>query len=145
MKRFCCPLIVHGCIAALLTVALYSQLVAESTAPPSPDFSVRTDQQSWFRTWPAEFNRDGRTDLIAGARVMVDGVPRLKDLVVSIGRGDGTFTAPQQLGIAAQPLGTGDFNRDSRVDVLILGADSTLSVLPGSGNGTFGAPHPIAS
>jgi hypothetical protein len=145
MKRFSCPLIVHGCIAALLTVALYSRLVAQTTAPPRRNFSVRTEPQFGFKTWPADFNRDGRTDLIAGARAVVNHAPRLADLLVSLGRGDGTFTTPQRLGLAAQPLGTGDFNRDSRIDVVILGADSTLSVLPGNGNGTFGTPRRIAS
>ena len=145
MKRLCCPLVVHGCIAALLTVALYSQLVAETTAPPTPNFAVRTQPQFGFRTWPADFNRDGRTDLIAGARTLVNDVPRVSDLLVSLGRGDGTFTTTRNLGIAAQPLGTSDLDRDTHVDVVILGVDAKLSVLPGKGDGTFGAAQTIAS
>jgi FG-GAP-like repeat len=87
--------------------------------------------------WPADFNRDGKTDLVAG--------PRVGYLVVRLGNGDGTFGAEGRIPIFAKPLGVGDFNRDGRIDILATGTESPsvaegLWVIPGQGNGTFRAP-----
>jgi hypothetical protein len=38
-----------------------------------------------------------------------------------------------------------DFNRDGKADVVVLNSNGVLSLLPGSGNGAFGAPKIIAT
>jgi Bacterial Ig-like domain (group 3)/FG-GAP-like repeat len=38
-----------------------------------------------------------------------------------------------------------DFNRDGKLDVVVLNTNGVLSLLPGSGNGAFGAPQTIAT
>jgi archaellum component FlaF (FlaF/FlaG flagellin family) len=92
-----------------------------------------------------DFNGDGKLDLA---------VANSTDNTVSIllGNGDGTFqpqkvfpvvVPPSGPGVAGAPVAlvTGDFNRDGNLDlaVALLGA-SGVSILLGSGDGTFQAP-----
>jgi hypothetical protein len=112
------------------------------TAPPLPAVGISWHPPLGVNVWPADFNRDGRTDLIAGTDAP-GGVREPVDLVVSLGRGDGTFLAPTSLGLAASPLTVSDMNRDGFIDVLLL-RDDWLEILPGNGDGTFDAPVPVA-
>jgi regulation of enolase protein 1 (concanavalin A-like superfamily) len=82
-------------------------------------------------TLAADFNEDGRADLIGAGRM----------LQVAFGAGDGTFGIPQSLGRVARPLAVGDFNGDGHLDVVISG----VSILPGRGDGTFAAPRIVDS
>jgi hypothetical protein len=130
-------------LALLLAVAVIPSPSAAQTAVPQPNFSLRNETRFWFKAWPGDFNRDGRTDLIAGTRSTASDEP--VNLAVALGRGDGTFGSSRLLNIAAQPLGTGHFNGDAFLDVVILRADGVLAVLPGNGNGTFASSRTIAS
>ena len=102
-----------------------------------------------------DLNGDGKLDLVVSARESYDG-PWSDGLVyVFLGNGDGTFGAPATFPTAAgsQSVVVGEFTRDGRLDVATTnrsfayldtmctayyGADS-VSVLPGRGDGTFGA------
>ena len=73
--------------------------------------------------WPADFNKDGKVDLVAGHAVSVSGgQPIGGELVLRLGNGDGTFGAEQVIDTPtmAAPLGAADFNGDGNPDVLAL-------------------------
>jgi VCBS repeat-containing protein len=87
-----------------------------------------------------DFNSDSRADLA----VANEG----GTLSVLLGNGDGTFAAALNtivgtrdpfVGITPRAARPGDFNSDGRLDLVVLGFDGTGLVLPGNGNGTFGA------
>jgi FG-GAP-like repeat len=86
-------------------------------------------------------NGDGIFDLITL------GTPGLGNLSVSLGNGDGSFQAHQDIVLPAganpgvDPA-LGDFNQDGKLD-LVLAANGGVIFLPGNGDGTFGAPGPI--
>src|SRR5687767_14891565 len=82
-----------------LSAASYAQ------APPRPAVRISQLRQFAQDTWPADVNRDGRTDLVGSA-----GHRAASEVAVSIGRGDGTFAAPRTTGVAASPIAVGDFN-----------------------------------
>ena len=91
---------------------------------------------------PGDFDSDGIPDLVG---VSVQFTPFLKNLVFYRGNGDGTFapatiaTPPLRLDDASYPLVVGDVTEDGLVDVVAQFQDK-ISVLPGNGDGTFGAP-----
>ena len=114
---------------------------AYAQSPPVPNFSVAFEPDLAVNVWPADFNRDGRTDLIAATGRTF---PPSTQLTVAIGRGNGSFFPARPLGIPAIPLGVGDMNEDGFVDVIIRRGDS-LEVLPGRGDGTFSAPRAVAT
>lgn len=93
-----------------------------------------------------DFNGDGEVDiaLSAGGRTVA----------IYLGKGDGTFqnpwysVVPLSAGqsIAASPFVAADFNHDGKLDLAIVGADSTnttVYILPGEGNGLFAQAMPI--
>jgi len=59
---------------------------------------------------------------------------------VLLGRGDGTFEAPQSFPAGSSPsaIALGDFNGDGAVDLAVAG--SQMAVLLGNGDGTFQSP-----
>jgi hypothetical protein len=94
-----------------------------------------------------DFNGDGRVDI---AMTVVG----KNSLAIYLGNGDGTFQAPKLSAITLQsgqsfapsPLVVADFNHDGHFDLAVVGSDSTnttVYILPGNGNATFGAARPI--
>ena len=86
-----------------------------------------------------DMNNDGRLDLVVNAS---------SEILVLLGKGDGTFRNPIETKIATKSglgdFAVGDLNQDGIPDVVILG-DYSSSVLlyEGKGNGTFLAPSTI--
>jgi hypothetical protein len=83
----------------------------------------------------ADVNGDGRPDLVGSGANSAD---------VMLGNGDGSFRAKVTYPVAgqAQAATAGDFNGDSRVDIVatINTPQISLSLLLGNGDGTFNAP-----
>jgi hypothetical protein len=88
-----------------LALPLYAQV-----PPSSPNLRLTLHPDLTFNVWPADFDRDGRTDLVAATGSLWPRRPT--DLVIRLGRGDGTFLPARSLGRAALPLGVGDFNAE---------------------------------
>jgi len=118
----------------LLVTALASGPAPSAQSPPRPAVRITQLPQLRYNTWPADVNGDGRTDLV-GAMSIGMGL----NVVVKIGRGDGTFGADRMLNIDAAPIAVGDFNGDGRIDIVVSG----VAILPGNGNGTFGAARAV--
>jgi len=82
-----------------------------------------------------DLNADGKIDLVMGNDPSV---------TVLLGNGDGTFGAATTYATLPSLLGgfssvtAGDFNGDGKLD-LAAGEDGGVGVLPGNGDGTFGA------
>ena len=78
------------------------------------------------------FNGDGKADLA---------VINSQGIGIMLGNGDGTFQAPVNYTVGANPsdLAVGDFNGDGHLDLAFLTA-SGVSVMLGNGDGTFQAP-----
>ena len=100
-----------------------------------------TQEPNWRReVWPADFNRDGITDIVGGLAATPFGIPRL---AVALGQGDGTFHPAQVVSVTVQePVGVGDLNGDGFIDVLALTPSTppVSYILAGRGDGTFDAP-----
>ena len=84
----------------------------------------------------ADFNKDARSDI---AVVTLNG-----GVFVALGHGDGTFGTPAQYPVASPTtsgISIGDFNLDGKTDIAVSEGTSAgeISILPGNGDGTFGA------
>lgn len=94
----------------------------------------------------ADFNEDGYADLAVSNYDIAPDDPK-QIVSVLLNNGDGTFGAQVEYDIGLEgPWGitAADLNGDDHVDLAVLAAKSTLtsgmSVMFGTGNGTFGAP-----
>jgi hypothetical protein len=78
-----------------------------------------------------DFNGDGKIDIAAGYDIDLALPFFIPNVQVFLANGDGTFTpaTPSQSG---EPLATGDFNGDGKLDILC-----SDSILLGNGDGTF--------
>jgi hypothetical protein len=102
-----------------------------------------TTSSSAGRLLAADVNGDGKLDLVKLERTGAGTV-----IEVDLGNGDGTFQAPIISGpfngidlLAFIPgFAAADFNGDGRIDLLVSTTDGSVAVLPGRGDGTFGAP-----
>jgi hypothetical protein len=85
-----------------------------------------------------DFNGDGIPDLVAANTTIYS-------VSVFLGKGNGAFRQPRLArNVARGPflLYTADFDRDGKLDVLVLSSNDAgnLTVLPGNGDGSFKAP-----
>jgi hypothetical protein len=118
-------------------VSIAHPVVAQT--PAAPAVRVQRDDQLGGRVWPVDLDRDGITDLVStGAGGLVQ---------VSIGKGDGTFKPPVLSAFQGEVIAVGDFNGDSRPDVVASRGtvQTTYVILPGKGTATLGAPVTVAS
>jgi hypothetical protein len=87
-----------------------------------------------------DFNLDGKPDLAVADDSSPSGA-----VSVLLGRGDGSFADKLDYGMGdgLGPVAVGDFNLDGKPDLAVANsptlAISTVSVLPGNGDGTFGS------
>jgi hypothetical protein len=87
-----------------------------------------------------DFNNDGNQDVVVSDST---GLPP-RNVIVLLGKGDGTFAAPTRFTTGGSGEGlilTGDFNGDGKLDIAVINpSDNTVSILLGNGDGTFQAP-----
>ena len=125
-----------------ITVVLSGGAPRAQTGPLLPSVDLRRDVRLNSQVWPADFNGDGITDLVA-SRTATTTSPG--GLHVVPGRGDGTFGTPIVTNVTGRAIEVGDFNGDQRVDVVLAAATNGVSILPGNGDGTFGAARQVDS
>lgn len=91
-----------------------------------------------------DFNNDGINDLAVYFSVVGPNFDTFA--MIFPGLGDGTFgpstTIPFDEFFGANAPNVGDLNADGNVDLLVSLEESSLSILHGFGDGTFGAPIP---
>jgi hypothetical protein len=95
------------------------------------------------RLLTADINGDGKLDLVKLERTGADTV-----IEVDLGNGDGTFGDPiisgPFAGIDMEKFIPGfaeaDVTGDGKIDLVVGTTDGSVAVLPGRGDGTFGAP-----
>jgi len=125
---------------SFLIVSLASPILAQTVNFNSP----RTYSAVAVSTYTADFNGDGKPDLVALGESL---------LSVFLGNGDGTFQALPRVGLGdwlpdAFCLAVGDFNGDGKPDLAVAGKNdsgsSIVYIMLGNGDGTFQTPHGFA-
>ena len=107
----------------------------DGTFQPEVSYSPNTFNSGTVTV--GDFNGDGKIDLVT-----VGTTPNTNSTVsVLLGRGDGTFqnailSTLTSIGGTTSTVVVGDFNRDSKLDVVIE-TRGQLAFLPGKGDGTF--------
>jgi hypothetical protein len=90
----------------------------------------------------ADFNGDGRPDLVGvGSSSAINaGLAG-----VLINQGAGTFGSPTDLPLPGDPIDvlTGNFSGSGNADIAAVNSSGALDILPGAGDGTFGADQSI--
>jgi hypothetical protein len=132
-----CSLRISIAFAFCVIGALFTQTTASAQ---SASFS-RTDFPSLGNNHIAvDVNGDGILDLVGTG---------LNSAAVMLGNGNGTFRTKVEfpVGSQAQDVAAGDFNGDSRVDLVVSLSDPSISMsfLRGNGDGTFAPPVNIAN
>ncbi len=81
----------------------------------------------------ADFNNDGKLDLVAVGNFLSSGV--------LLGNGSGGFGAPTNLTFPNSPgsVAVGDFNNDNKIDIITKTFGADVQILPGLGTGIFGS------
>ena len=126
-----------GSLALLIVFTLPGHSLITAQEPVQRPHALVTKMPHLaFEVWPADFNEDGVTDLVAGT------VSR--DVVVRLGRGDGTFHDAIATASGFIPAGVGDLNHDGFIDVLATLSDGSGAgfILAGRGDGMFEPPRP---
>lgn len=123
-------------VAALLTVA--APAWARADFESAVNYAGPNQAQSVVS---ADFDNDGDQDLAVGGRAGSNNV------LLRRNNGDGTFAAPTLVsaGAAQITLATADFNGDGNADLAVRPSTaSSVRVLLGNGNGTFGTAIVLA-
>ncbi len=108
-----------------------------------PGSSIQAGSGSGFIT-TADFNRDGKTDLVTANFFS-------SNITVRLGDGNGGFTISQNslipAGARTQAVAVGDFNEDGKPDMAVAASFSGVTILLGNGSGGFtrSADSPIFS
>ena len=89
----------------------------------------------------ADFNGDGKKDLVATGPVCC----ALGKVSVALANGDGTFQAKQEFGVgnghtSPNSVSSADFDKDGDQDLAVSNGANSVSLLWGSGNGSFSQP-----
>jgi hypothetical protein len=124
----------------LLTIMVGLAGPVANAQTSAPNLILTQHPQLAFNVWPGDFNQDGQTDLVAGTAGVSFSPGQPADLLLALGRGDGTFLPPRSLGWAAVPLSVADFDEDGHADILIKRGDA-IEVSRGRGDATFDAPR----
>jgi hypothetical protein len=123
----------HPAIALLVFGVAYAMTFGEVSAQVAT-FTTQQYPLLGNTHIAADLNGDGKADL-AGAGVNA--------VSVMLGNGDGTFRAKTDfpVGIQTQAVAAGDFNTDSKVDLVVTlnSPQFSLALLTGTGTGTFNA------
>jgi len=127
-----------------------SVLIGEGDGTFQPPLTFAAGQVPVFLA-VGDFNHDARQDLVVANygsnHYYSDTVATT--VSVLLGNGDGTFQPPRAFEAGSGPHGItiGDFNRDGTPDLAVANLGpfpqraTTVAVLLGAGNGTFGAPQ----
>lgn len=95
---------------------------------------------AFFGIAVGDFNNDGNADVVVSDSTGLS--PR--NVIVLLGKGDGTFAAPVRFSTGGSSEGqivVADFNGDGKADIAVVNqSDNTVSMLLGNGDGTFQAP-----
>jgi hypothetical protein len=136
-----------GVLLPLALCLLAASLVPAQTATAQPVFAapyLPVDVgASCGSLGVADLNGDGFPDFVSACAFDYPGL-----VLVLLGNGDGTFRARTDYTVRrnSAAITLGDVNGDGRPDIVAVdgnspnAADNTVSVLPGNGDGSFGAP-----
>jgi PKD repeat protein len=124
-------------LAAIVAILLAGSAAAGVFDNPPIPYPVGTAP---FGIAAADFNGDGFPD-IAVTSASTNSV----DILINNGNGTFAPAVPYPANFGPRFLVLGDFNNDGRIDMAVTSFDraftiAEVSVLPGNGDGTFGAP-----
>ena len=129
-------------ILMAITVGLSGGAPRAQTGPLLPSVDLRRDVRLSSEVWPADFNGDGITDIVASRTATASAPWRVARRARARGRHLRDANRHERDGRAIE---VGDFNGDRRIDVVLAAATNGVSILPGNGNGTFGAARQVDS